>query len=77
MSTINKLKQIGLVEKIDFSHLDERGVAVNWLFLSSILNQKRMEKYSLWFVTGMIAPEAGQISPAIAHSGHMTTRLSF
>ncbi|MBD2806439.1 C protein [Xenorhabdus sp. 5] len=40
-----------------------------------MLNQKKVEKYSTWFVTGKIAPEAGQISPAIAHSGQLTTML--
>ncbi|MBD2811385.1 C protein [Xenorhabdus sp. Vera] len=45
--------------------------------MSTILNKKKIEKYSTWFVTGKIAPEAGQISPAIAHNGRLTTILLF
>ncbi|WP_426576410.1 transcriptional regulator [Xenorhabdus stockiae] len=77
MNIIEKLKAIELVEKIDLSHLVKMESTLSWFSLSSILNQKKVEKYTTWFITGKIAPEAGQISPAIAHSGHMTTTLLF
>lgn len=34
--------------------------------IMSILNHPRFEKYALWFITGKIAPESGQIAPALA-----------
>ena len=42
--------------------------------IMSILNHPRFEKYALWFITGKIAPESGQIAPALAHYGHETTQ---
>ncbi|MFS7187698.1 helix-turn-helix domain-containing protein [Serratia proteamaculans] len=37
--------------------------------LELILNHPRFEKYALWFITGKVAPESGQIAPALAHFG--------
>lgn len=37
--------------------------------IMKILNHPRYKKYALWFMTGEIAPESGQIAPALAHSG--------
>ncbi|HEC8329170.1 TPA: C protein [Providencia rettgeri] len=37
--------------------------------MENILEHPKLEKYSVWLATGKIIPEAGQISPAIAHSG--------
>lgn len=34
-----------------------------------ILSHPRFLKYTMWFMTGEIAPEAGQIAPALAHIG--------
>ncbi|RQM64497.1 helix-turn-helix domain-containing protein [Aeromonas hydrophila] len=34
-----------------------------------ILNHPRFMKYTLWFMTNQIAPEAGQIAPVLAHFG--------
>lgn len=34
-----------------------------------ILNHPRFTKYTLWFMTDEVAPEAGQIAPALAHVG--------
>ncbi|MGY3895489.1 helix-turn-helix transcriptional regulator [Aeromonas enterica] len=34
-----------------------------------MLNHPQLEKYALWFMTDKIAPGAGQIAPALAHSG--------
>ncbi|CDL84579.1 hypothetical protein [Xenorhabdus cabanillasii] len=77
MKLYEKLKEIAAVEKIDLLSLVSQECNLSWYSLSTILNQEKIEKYSTWFVTGKIAPEAGQISPAIAHSGRMTTMLSF
>ncbi|HCD1849172.1 TPA: helix-turn-helix transcriptional regulator [Klebsiella quasipneumoniae] len=41
--------------------------------IMSILNHPRFEKYALWFITGKIAPESGQIAPALAHFGQDET----
>ena len=41
--------------------------------IMSILNHRRFEKYALWFITGKIAPESGQIAPALAHFGQNET----
>ncbi|CDG95937.1 putative C protein [Xenorhabdus bovienii str. puntauvense] len=75
MKLTEKLKEIETVEKIDLLLFENTGHSLSWSLISRILNQKKIEKYSTWFVTGKIAPEAGQISPAIAHNGHMTTTL--
>ncbi|CDH34175.1 hypothetical protein [Xenorhabdus bovienii] len=75
MKLTEKLKEIETVEKIDLLLFENTGHSLSWNLISRILNQKKIEKYSTWFVTGKIAPEAGQISPAIAHNGHMTTTL--
>lgn len=34
-----------------------------------ILSHPRFMKYTMWFMTDQIAPESGQIAPALAHSG--------
>ncbi|MEN3261972.1 helix-turn-helix transcriptional regulator [Sodalis endosymbiont of Spalangia cameroni] len=34
-----------------------------------IFSHPRFQKYTLWFFTDQIAPEAGQIAPALAHYG--------
>ncbi|WP_201162357.1 helix-turn-helix transcriptional regulator [Klebsiella michiganensis] len=41
--------------------------------IMNILNHPRFEKYALWFITGKIAPESGQIAPALAHFGQDET----
>lgn len=38
-----------------------------------ILSHPRFLKYTMWFMTGEIAPEAGQIAPALAHIGQEET----
>jgi transcriptional regulator with XRE-family HTH domain len=38
-----------------------------------ILNNPKFMKYTMWFITDQIAPEAGQIAPALAHFGQGTT----
>lgn len=34
-----------------------------------IFSHARFKKYALWFFTDQIAPESGQIAPALAHYG--------
>ncbi|QHM72981.1 helix-turn-helix domain-containing protein [Mixta intestinalis] len=38
-----------------------------------ITSQPRFKKYTLWLMTDETAPEAGQVSPALAHSGQEET----
>ena len=38
-----------------------------------ILQHPRFTKYTLWFMTETISPEAGQIAPALAHFGQSET----
>lgn len=66
--TINeKLNSIFNVEKIKINIPHD----INWLAVEDILKSRKLTKYSLWLTTGKIIPEAGQISPAIAHNGLM------
>lgn len=39
----------------------------------NILKHPRFEKYTLWFMADKIAPESGQIAPALAHYGQDET----
>lgn len=41
-----------------------------------ITNTPLLEKYTLWLMTDKTAPEAGQISPVVAHSGQDETTSS-
>ncbi|MCW0504399.1 helix-turn-helix domain-containing protein [Aeromonas piscicola] len=34
-----------------------------------ILNHPKFTKYTLWFMTDKVAPEAGQVAPVLAHFG--------
>ncbi|MGA7587036.1 MAG: helix-turn-helix transcriptional regulator [Rouxiella badensis] len=34
-----------------------------------LLSHPQFRKYTLWFMSGQTAPEAGQIAPALAHYG--------
>ncbi|OWF73304.1 transcriptional regulator [Yersinia frederiksenii] len=38
-----------------------------------IFNHPRFKKYMMWFMTGDISPESGQIAPALAHYGQSET----
>ncbi|WP_265497973.1 hypothetical protein [Providencia rustigianii] len=67
MILVDKLNEILYVEKLSIN----LPKSISWFFIESILKHKKLEKYSLWLTTGKIIPEAGQISPALAHSGHM------
>ncbi|MGY3893281.1 helix-turn-helix transcriptional regulator [Aeromonas enterica] len=41
-----------------------------------ILNIPLFTKYTLWFMTDKVAPEAGQIAPVLAHFGQDETGCS-
>ncbi|MGG2143488.1 helix-turn-helix transcriptional regulator [Symbiopectobacterium sp. RP] len=41
----------------------------NTLVITKILSHPLFEKYTLWFITGKIAPDSGQIAPVLAHYG--------
>lgn len=41
--------------------------------IMKILQHPRFTKYTLWFMTDQIAPESGQIAPALAHFGQDVT----
>ncbi|KAA1194743.1 MULTISPECIES: helix-turn-helix domain-containing protein [Photorhabdus] len=40
-----------------------------WNTLSKLTQHPKFKKYTLWLMTDTTAPEAGQVSPAIAHNG--------
>ncbi|EUD11766.1 hypothetical protein [Providencia alcalifaciens] len=67
MILVDRLNEILYVEKLSIN-LPKN---ISWFFIEGILKHKKLEKYSLWLTTGKIIPEAGQISPVLAHSGHM------
>ena len=41
--------------------------------IMKILQHPRFMKYTLWFMTDQVAPESGQIAPALAHFGQDIT----
>lgn len=41
-----------------------------------ILAHPKFTKYTMWFMTDQISPEAGQIAPVLAHFGQDETTLS-
>ncbi|CNB90915.1 C protein [Yersinia ruckeri] len=43
------------------------------LTAEKVLEVEQFQKYTLWLMTDKTAPEAGQIAPAIAHSGQEKT----
>lgn len=67
MIAYERLREIFSVEKIKIDVKAD----ISWLLADSILKHRRLEKYYLWFTTGKVFPEAGQISPALAHNGRM------
>jgi len=41
--------------------------------LMKITSSVRFKKYTMWLMTGDVAPEIGQISPALSPDGHDST----
>ena len=67
MIAYERLREILNVEKIKTDIYQD----INWLSVEGLLRCSKLEKYYLWFTTGKVFPEAGQISPALAHNGRM------
>ncbi|WP_424141273.1 helix-turn-helix domain-containing protein [Serratia marcescens] len=38
-----------------------------------VVNNPQLKKYTMWLMTGDVAPEIGQISPALSPDGHDRT----
>lgn len=43
--------------------------------IMKMLNHPKFKKYMMWFISDEIAPESGQIAPALAHFGQEETKL--
>ncbi|HGY1287005.1 TPA: helix-turn-helix domain-containing protein [Raoultella ornithinolytica] len=41
--------------------------------IMKIFQHPRFMKYTMWFMTGQVSPESGQIAPALAHFGQELT----
>ncbi|ECC8558799.1 TPA: helix-turn-helix transcriptional regulator [Salmonella enterica] len=41
--------------------------------IMKMLQHPRLTKYTLWFMADQVAPESGQIAPALAHFGQDVT----
>ncbi|EKN3347492.1 helix-turn-helix domain-containing protein [Yersinia ruckeri] len=59
---------LGTLKRYEGGH-SEPSVAA----LLQLTKHPLFEKYTLWLMTDKTAPEAGQIAPAIAHSGQEKT----
>lgn len=46
----------------------QKGVGV--AILDKVVNHPQFTKYTLWIMTGSIAPESGQISPVLSPNGY-------
>ncbi|HEI3213766.1 TPA: helix-turn-helix transcriptional regulator [Escherichia coli] len=83
MQTFEKLKAIRKAEGLTQTKFSEiSGIALGTIKnyesgqkepgLSVVLrvtNAEPFKKYTLWLMTDDVAPEAGQVSPVVAHSG--------
>ncbi|MES0301583.1 helix-turn-helix domain-containing protein [Citrobacter sedlakii] len=55
---------LGTLKNYEGGHQDP-GIQV----IMQVTNTAEFEKYTLWLMTDKTAPEAGQVSPVVAHSG--------
>lgn len=62
---------LGTLKNYEGGH-QEPGIQV----IMQVTNTTQFEKYTLWLMTDKTAPEAGQISPVVAHSGPEKTTSS-
>jgi transcriptional regulator with XRE-family HTH domain len=62
---------LGTLKNYEGGH-QEPGIQV----IMQVTNTTQFEKYTLWLMTDKTAPEAGQISPVVAHSGPEETTSS-
>lgn len=90
MKTSEKLRAIRKAEGLTQAKFCEiSGVALSSLknyegghkepgfqIVKQIVNAPPFKKYTLWIMTDDTAPEAGQISPVVAHSGQDETTSS-
>lgn len=87
MKISEKLKAIRIAEGLTQKKFCEMsGVALSSLknyegghkdpgiqIVSLVVNTPQFEKYTLWLMTDKTAPEAGQVEPAIVHTGQDAT----
>lgn len=59
---------LGTLKNYEGGHQDPRIQVV-----LQVTNAPQFQKYTLWLMTDKTAPEAGQIAPALAHSGPEST----
>lgn len=62
---------LGTLKNYEGGH-QEPGIQV----IMQVTNTSQFEKYTLWLMTDKTAPDAGQISPVVAHSGPDETTSS-
>ena len=62
---------LGTLKNYEGGHRDP-GLQV----ILQITNTPQFQKYTLWLITDQTAPDAGQIAPALAHSGPDVTESS-
>ncbi|MEP8748840.1 helix-turn-helix transcriptional regulator [Enterobacter hormaechei] len=90
MKTSEKLRAIRKAEGLTQAKFCEiSGVALSSLknyegghkepglqIVKQVVNAAPFKKYTLWIMTDEVAPEAGQISPVVSHSGQDETTSS-
>lgn len=64
-----QLSELTGVPYSSLSSYETRSKGMSMEAAMKILNHPKFMKYTMWFITGQIVPEAGQIAPALAHSG--------
>lgn len=57
-------------------NLETGGVEVGISVINRILDVEHFQKYTLWLMIGKTSEAAGQIAPALSHSGPEKTDLS-
>jgi len=62
---------LGTIKNYEGGHND-----VGLQVVMQVVNRPEFQKYTLWLMTDKTAPEAGQIAPALAHSGPDVTGSS-
>lgn len=74
-SRVEAAEMLGIPSNALWRYEEDKTIP-NAQVVTDILNHPLFEKYALWFMTGKIAPEAGQIAPALAHYGQEKTESS-
>ncbi|CQJ57558.1 phage repressor protein C [Yersinia intermedia] len=65
-------KQFSELTEVPYSSLssyETRSKGMSAEAIMKILNHPRFMKYTMWFMTDRVAPEAGQIAPALSLNG--------